>query len=46
MKVDCPIGRRDHSHVSIVLDLSVGAPGNDFVKEVVFKLGRCRGGVS
>ena len=26
VRVGCPIGRPDHSHIGIVLDLSLGAP--------------------
>ena len=37
VRVGCPIGRSDHSHVSIVLDLSLGAAGFDFSQEVVLK---------
>ena len=38
VRVDCPIVRSNHSHVSIVLDLPLGAPGFDFCKEVSLKL--------
>ena len=30
VRVGCPIARSDHSHVGIVIDLSLGAPGIDF----------------
>ena len=37
VRVGCLIGRSDHPHVGIVLDLSLGAPGVDFSQEVVLK---------
>ena len=37
VRVVCPIGRFYHSHVSIVLDLSHGAPGFDLSHEVVLE---------
>ena len=37
VRVVCPIGRFYHSHVSIVLDLSHGAPGFDLRHEVVLE---------
>ena len=35
--VGCPIERSDHSHVGIVLDMSLGAPSFDFSQDVVLK---------
>ena len=37
VRVGCPIGRTGNSHVGIVLDLSLGAPGFDLSQEVVLK---------
>ena len=37
VRVSYPIGRSEHSHLGIVLDLSRGAPGFDFSQEVVLK---------
>ena len=37
MKAGSPIERSDHSHVGILLDLSLGAPGFDFSQELVLK---------
>ena len=33
--MDAPFGRSDHARVRNVLDLSLGAPGFDFSKEVM-----------
>ena len=33
----CPVGRYGHSHVVIVINLSLGALGIDFSQEVVLK---------
>ena len=35
VRVGCPIGRSDHSHVGIVLHWSLGSPGFDSSQEVV-----------
>ena len=37
VRVGCPIGRSDHSHVGIMLNLPLGAPGFDFSQDVVLK---------
>ena len=38
VRIGWPIRRTERSHVSIVLDLSLGAPGFDFSQKVVLKL--------
>ena len=37
VKVGCPFERSDHSHVGIVLNLTVGMPVYAFAQEVVIK---------